>query len=86
MSDTLSYAELFTLLETARQRLGCPVNPTLYSSDDMTARMTKKNAFISKIFAQPKLWIIGSERDIATKDSPDTSRSELSRIHDCATE
>ena len=65
VSDTLSYAELFTLLETASQRLGRPVNPTLYSRDDMTARITRKNAFISKIFAQPKLWIIGSERDIA---------------------
>ena len=65
VSDTLSYAELFTPLETASQRLGRPVNPTLYSRDDMTARITRKNAFISKIFAQPKLWIIGSERDIA---------------------
>jgi len=65
VSDTLSYAELFTLLETASQRLGRPVNPTMYSSDDMTVRITKKNAFSGKIFAQPKLWIIGSERDIA---------------------
>ena len=65
VSDTLSHAELFTLLETASQRLGRPVNPTMYSIDDMTARITKKNAFIGKIFAQPKLWTIGNERDIA---------------------
>jgi predicted nucleotidyltransferase len=65
VSDTLSYAELFTLLETASQRLGRPVNPTMYSRQDITARITKKNAFIGKVFAQPKLWIIGSERDIA---------------------
>ena len=65
VSDTVSYAELFTLLETASQRLGRPVNPTMYSSDEITARIKKKNAFIGKIFAQPKLWIIGSERDIA---------------------
>jgi predicted nucleotidyltransferase len=65
VSDTLSYAELFTLLETATQRLGRPVNPTLYSSNEMTARLGKKNAFITKVFAQDKLWIIGSERDIA---------------------
>ena len=65
VSDALSYAELFTLLETASERLGRPVNPTLYSSDDIRARLSKKNAFITKVFAQPKLWIIGSERDIA---------------------
>ena len=61
----MSYAELFALIETASQRLGRPVNPTLYSRDEMTARLDKKNAFITKVFAQPKLWIIGSERDIA---------------------
>jgi predicted nucleotidyltransferase len=65
VSDTLSYAELFTLLETATQRLGRAVNPMLYSNDEMTARLGKKNAFITKVFAQDKLWIIGSERDIA---------------------
>lgn len=65
VSDTLSYAEVFALLETATQRLGRPVNPTLYSSDDMTARLAKKSAFITKVFAQDKLRIIGSERDIA---------------------
>jgi predicted nucleotidyltransferase len=65
VSDTLSYAELFTLLETATRRLGRAVNPTLYSNDEMTARLGKKNAFITKVFAQDKLWIIGSERDIA---------------------
>ncbi len=65
VSDTLSYAELFTLLETATRRSGRAVNPTLYSNDEMTARLGKKNAFITKVFAQDKLWIIGSERDIA---------------------
>ena len=65
VSDTLSYAELFTLLETATQRLARAVNPTLYSNDEMTARLGKKNVFITKVFAQDKLWIIGSERDIA---------------------
>ena len=65
VSETLSYAELFALIETATQRLGRRVNPTLYSRDEMTARLDKKNAFVTKVFAQPKLWIIGSERDIA---------------------
>ena len=66
VSDTLSYAELFNLLETTSQRLGRPVDPTLYHSDDVTARTARKNAFIDKIFSQPKLWIIGSERDNTT--------------------
>ena len=40
VSDTMSYAEMFTLLETASQRLGRTVNPTLCSGGDMTARIT----------------------------------------------
>lgn len=60
VSDTLNYAELFNLLETTSQRLGRPVNPTLYHSDDVTARTARKNAFIDKIFRQPKLWISGA--------------------------
>ncbi len=70
-------AELFALLETATQRLGRPVNPTLYSSDDMAARLNKKNAFITKVFAQPKLWIIGREGDLATQSPAAGSRPKL---------
>ena len=77
VSDTLSYAELFALLETATQRLGRPVNPTLHSRDDLTARITKKNSFITKVLAQGKLWIIGSERDVATQSPAAGSRPKL---------
>lgn len=61
VSDNLSYADLFTLLETATIRLGRTVNPTVYSRQELDKRIKTDNAFIRRILAQPKLWVMGDE-------------------------
>lgn len=65
VSDSLSYADLFAALEEATSRLGRPVNPTVYSRQELDKRVRAENAFIKRVLAQPKLWVIGEEHGLA---------------------
>ena len=65
VSDKLAYSELFAALEAATAGLGRKVAPTIYTSDDFAARVKRENAFVMRILAQPKLWLIGDEHVLA---------------------
>lgn len=64
ISDSLSYADLFSALEPATTRLGRPVNPTVLSLKELARRIKAGNAFIGRVLAQPKIWLIGGESDL----------------------
>lgn len=65
LSDTLTYGEVFSALETARVALGRTINPTVYAAAELAKRVKGKNAFMTRILEQPKLWVLGSEHDLA---------------------
>jgi predicted nucleotidyltransferase len=65
ISDRLTYADLFAALERASTQLGRKVAPTIYSSKELAKRVKQDNAFVARVLAQPKLWLIGDERDLA---------------------
>jgi predicted nucleotidyltransferase len=65
ISETLTYAELFAALEPASSRLKRTVNPTLYSRVEIDKRIRDGNAFVKRVLAQPKLWVIGEDRGLA---------------------
>jgi predicted nucleotidyltransferase len=64
IGDTVGYAELFAALEPATNRLQRTVNPTLYSRSEIDKRMRNDNAFVKRVLAQPKLWVIGEDRGL----------------------
>jgi predicted nucleotidyltransferase len=64
ITTSLTYADLFAALEDASQRLGRKVNPTVYSPREIGKRLKQGNAFVSRVLAQPKIWLIGGENDI----------------------
>ena len=64
ISDTLTYADLFRALDRAAKAVGRQVNPTIYSAAEFTKRTSNENAFVTRVLQQPKVWIIGSERDL----------------------
>ena len=64
LSEDLSYADLFGALERATGRLGRTVNPTVYSFEEFARRKDQGNEFILKVLEQPKIWIIGGDRDL----------------------
>jgi predicted nucleotidyltransferase len=65
VSDTLAYGELFAALEPATNRLQRTVSPTLYSRSEIDSRLRAGNAFLKRVLAQPKLWVIGETDGLA---------------------
>lgn len=67
VSETLAYADLFGALEDASARLGRSVNPTIYSRSELTRRQAQDNAFVTRVLAGPKIWLIGNGDALATR-------------------
>lgn len=65
VSDTLGYADLFERLEPLTERLRRPVNPTVYTRKEIAKRIKEENAFVKRVLSQPKLWIYGTEDELA---------------------
>jgi predicted nucleotidyltransferase len=65
VSDDLTYADVVAALHPLIERLGREVNPTLYSRAELRKRLDAGNAFIERVLAQPKLWVIGGEDGLA---------------------
>ena len=65
VSDKLTYADVVSALHPLAERLGREVNPTLYSRAELRKRHAAGNAFVERVLAQPKLWVIGGEDDLA---------------------
>jgi predicted nucleotidyltransferase len=64
ISDRLTYADLFSVLEEATTRLGRKINPTVYAPAELARRKRRGNAFVRRVLAQPKIWLVGGEGDL----------------------
>jgi predicted nucleotidyltransferase len=64
IGDDLSYSDLYTALQDAEQVVKRPVKPNFLSTEDWRRRLSQKNSLITKIKAEPKIFIIGSENDL----------------------
>ncbi len=64
VSESLAYADLMAVLINAEKSLGRPVNPSIYTIEQIRSKLKNNNAFISRIMEQPKIWIKGTEDDI----------------------
>lgn len=61
VSPELDYADVFGALENATVSLGRKINPTLYTPADIARRIARDNAFVTRVWQQPKIWLIGHE-------------------------
>jgi len=64
VSDSLGYAEVFGALEPISATFARAVNPTVYSRRELARRTKDGNAFVKRVLAQPKIWVIGSEDEL----------------------
>ncbi len=67
VSDSLNYADLFGALEQAATRLGRTVNPSIYTRQELAKRIKQKNSFVTRVLAQPKVWLIGGEDELTAR-------------------
>ncbi len=64
LSDSVDYADVFAALQFAEAKLGRTINPTVYKPADWRKKRKSGNAFVVKVSAQPKLFVIGGEGDL----------------------
>jgi len=64
LSDRLEYADVFEALQSAEARLGRTVNPIVYTPANWRKKRTEDNAFVVRLAAQPKVFLIGTEEDL----------------------
>lgn len=65
ISDKLAYPDIYPVIEPLHERLGRQVNPTVYTRKMLARRIKSDNSFVKRVLDQPKIWIIGSEDDLA---------------------
>ncbi|WP_395120675.1 nucleotidyltransferase domain-containing protein [Rhodanobacter sp. FW102-FHT14D06] len=64
VSDALAYADVMAALHPLIEHLGREINPTLYTRAELRKRLAAGNSFVTRVLAQPRLWVIGSEHDL----------------------
>jgi len=75
VSDTVTFADLFEVLDDAARTLGREVNPTVYSPRELAALRRRKNAFVERVMEQPRIWICGDEDAFTARQSRRTNGS-----------
>ena len=65
VSDALTYADAMAALHPLMEQLGREINPTLYTRDELRKRIADGNSFVTRVLAQPRIWLIGGEHDLA---------------------
>ena len=65
LSDKLSYGDTFAALEGVSARLGRTVNPTILTRVEFAKRQSAQDSFLTRVLAQPKIWVIGGDSDLA---------------------
>lgn len=64
VSDSLTSADLIHQLLGVEAQLARKINATIYSTKELTKDAREKNAFLSRVLEQPKLWVIDNESDL----------------------
>lgn len=64
IGDDLSYSELYDASHKVENTLHRKVNPIFLSPKDWQRKASEKGSFVSRIRAQPKIFVLGSESDL----------------------
>jgi predicted nucleotidyltransferase len=74
VSSDLSYADLFTVLSEAEDKLGRSVKPTVYKPAEFQRKLKGDNAFLQRVMEQPVIYLIGSQDDLERTRKPHKDR------------
>lgn len=66
IGNDLSYADLYTQLESVNEKLKRQVNPTFYTPTEWARKHKEGNNFIVQVMAQPKIFIVGNDDELAS--------------------
>ncbi|MBA2491287.1 MAG: nucleotidyltransferase domain-containing protein [Gammaproteobacteria bacterium] len=60
----ISCPDVIGALEESEKALGRAINPTLYNRQELQRKLAAGNAFLNRVFKQPRIFLIGSDDDI----------------------
>lgn len=64
ITEELSYANIFRLLQKSETQLGRKINPTIYSPHEWARKLNEENNFVTKILSQTKIFLIGTDKEL----------------------
>ena len=64
LSQSLSYAAIMTELTGVEEQLGRPINPSIYTSEQIQSRLKEGKAFMTRVLSQPKIWVKGADDEL----------------------
>jgi predicted nucleotidyltransferase len=65
ITDSLTYPDVFAHLEAAESELARPINLTLLSPVEWREKRAQDDSFASRVATQPRIFILGSDDDLA---------------------
>jgi predicted nucleotidyltransferase len=68
LTEALTYADVMPVLAPVESTLGRTVNPTLYTPAELRTKLDHGNAFLRRVLDQPKIFLIGSARDLGIRE------------------
>ena len=60
-----SFAQVVEATHATQAQLGREINPTLYSRAELKQRIETGNSFVTRVLAQPRIWLLGGEHELA---------------------
>jgi predicted nucleotidyltransferase len=75
IGDGLNYSDLYTAAQRAELKLRRKVNPLFLSLTDWRRKSADKGSVMSKISRSPKIFVIGSEKDLKSWASKSSTTS-----------
>ena len=64
IGEDIAYTDIYKALQKAEEMLARPVNPNVMTPGEWMQKLAAKNAFVSKVAQQPKLFIIGTDDEL----------------------
>lgn len=64
IGNDLTYSDFFNTIADAESKLGRKINPTFHTPKEWAQKVQEKNAFITQLINQPKIFLIGTENEV----------------------
>lgn len=65
ITGSLAYTDLMTVLSDVESSLARPINSSIYTVAQIKDKLQQKNAFLTRVIEQPKLWVKGCNDDFS---------------------
>lgn len=75
VGDNLNLSELYSAAHDAEMKLGRQVSPTFLSQEEWQRKVSQKGSFVHRVSTLPKIFLIGSEKDLQAWASKNSTTS-----------